>query len=319
MTVDVRQLQLFVAVAEELHFRRAARRMGLTQPALSHQIAQLEERLEVRLFDRSSRHVELTAAGRTLLDGARRVLSEVQRTVDDTRRVGGASEKRLVLGYVEYMNIPFLATALRALGEKHPDVVVEHRELYSTEAVAALAERTIDVGFVWLPIDQPNLVARQVIEGEWIVILPEDHRLAVHEEIPTKELAGEPLILFARHLNPPLADIVDEKFRAAGFEPRVVYRTAQALLGPTLVAEGLGLFVCGSYVPRELPAGVTMRRISGFDPIRIAAAWRSDNASKALRTFREILPKKPVAPKPRPANGVHHPAPHTSSPGLPKS
>lgn len=300
MGVEFRQLQIFVAVAEELHFRRAARRVGLTQPALSHQIAQLEERLAVRLLERTSRSVSLTEAGSAFLTSARKLLADLDRAVDEARRIGGDARRRLVVGYVEYMNLPFLGPAMRALRERHPDAEVEHREMYSAEVVEALTERTIDLGFAFMPIEHPDLVARPVVEGEWVVVIPEEHALAAHEQVPLEALAGEPLVIFARRLNPPLHDWLIERLRAAiGDEPRVAYKTAQAQLGPNLVAEGVGLFVVASYVPRSLPPGVTMRPLSGFAPMRVAAAWRADNPSEVLRDFRDALPRRASSPRPR--------------------
>ncbi len=300
MAVEIRQLQIFVAVAEELHFRRAARRVGLTQPALSHQVAQLEERLAVRLLDRTSRSVALTEAGAAFLESARKLLADLDRAVDEARRIGGHARRKLVVGYLEYMNLPFLGPTLRALRERHPDAEVEHRDMHSAEVLEALAERTIDIGFTIMPIEHPDLVARPVVEGEWVVVVPDDHPLAAEETVRLEALAGQPLVVFARRLNPPLHQWLLERLRAAiGDEPRIAYQTAQAHLGPSLVAEGVGLFVVASYVPRSLPPGVTMRPLSGFEPMRVAAVWRADNQSEILRDFRDALPRRASSPRPR--------------------
>ena len=188
---------------------------------------------------------------------------------------------------------------LRSVRDRHEDAEIDHRELYSAEVIAALGERSIDVGFAILPIDHPDLVARPLLAGHWIIVIPESHPLAALEEVPVDKLAGEPLVLFARQLNPPLYDLFVARLREGmGAEPRVVYRTAQAQTGPNLVAEGVGLFVVASYIPRTLPRGVTMRRLAGFAPLRVAAVWRADDTSEVLRAFREALPKKVTSPVP---------------------
>lgn len=295
MAVDLPKLRLFLAVAEELHFRRAARRLGLSQPALSHQIARLEEDLGVKLLDRSRQHVELTEAGRTLQKGAGPLLIELDRVAEETRRIGGAARRRLVLGYVEYMNLPFLPTALRTLHKDHPDAEIEHRELYPVEALAALGERTIDIGFALAPINRPDLVTRTVLIGRWMVVLPSAHPLAALPVVPLADLKSEPLILFARHINPPMHDWWLAQCRAAGFEPRIAYRTAQAHVGPHLVLGGVGAFLVGSYVLHELPAGTVARPLSGFDnTLEIQAAWRPDNNAPLVRAFRAVLPRRPL-------------------------
>lgn len=293
--MDLPKLRAFLAVAEELHFRRAARRLGLSQPALSHQVARLEEELGVKLLDRSRQHVELTAAGRTLQAGALPLLESLERLIQETCRVGDALQRRLVLGYVEYMNLPFLPTALRTLQDEHPDAEIVHRELYPSEALAALGERTIDLGFAFKPVDRTDLVTRTVLIGRWLVVLPQGHPLAALPEVPLAELAGEPLILFARHINPPLYDWWLQQCRAAGFEPRITYRTAQAHVGPHLVLGGVGVFLVGSYVLHELPEGTVARPLTGFAArIEIVAAWRPDNNAPLLRAFRAVLPRRPL-------------------------
>lgn len=287
--MELRHLRSFVAVCETLHFRRAATRLGITQPALSHHIAALEQTLGVTLLSRSRRHVEVTEAGAVFLETAKATLTRLEAGAKEAQRIGRSATHRLRFGYLEYINLPFIGRALRRLGEHYPEVEVESVEMYPSQVLDALAQRTIDVGMTFHPVKVPNLKARRVVTGRWVVVLPEKHALARGAEVPLARLADERLIIFSRKLNPPTYDWFMQQCRAAGFEPKVAFHTTQALIGPTLVAEGVGVFIVGSYVLRELPSGVVTRPLSGFDNrLEFALAWRADDRSRPLRAFLDV-------------------------------
>lgn len=295
--MTLRRLRSFVAVSEELNFRRAAERVCVTQPALSQQVRELEAELGAALFERDRRRVALTAAGAALLGPAREALAILDAAAAEVRRLGDAAARTLRLGYVEYMNLPFLSPALRRLAERRPDIVVEPQEMFSAAAIAALLERRIDLGFAFQPVGHPDLASRPVLRGRWMLAMPEGHPLAAGAEVPGPALAGRRLVLFARHLNPPLHDaLVAGLARVAGAEPEVAYRTAQAHVGPSLVAEGVGLFVYASYVLRQLPPGIVSRPIAGLPPLELAAVWRGDARTPAVRAFLEALGPPPQGP-----------------------
>ncbi|WP_407530105.1 LysR family transcriptional regulator [Methylobacterium oryzisoli] len=288
--MNLRRLRAFLALADELNFRRAAERVAVTQPALSQQIKELEDELGATLFERDRRHVGLTRAGEALLGPVREAMDRLDAAFADVRRLGLATDRTLRLGYVEYMNLPFLAGSLRLMRERYPGIVIEPHELYSAAVVSALAERRIDLGFAFAPLDHPDLALRPLVTGCWMLVLPADHRLAALSPVAVAELAGERLILFARHLNPPLHDALMVNLASAGPEPNVVYRTAQGQLGPSLVAEGVGLFVVASYILRELPTGLVARPLAGFDNrLPLAAVWRGDHRTPAVRAFLDVL------------------------------
>lgn len=287
--MELRHLRSFIAVCETLHFRRAATRVGVTQPALSHHIAALEQALGVTLLSRSRRHVEVTEAGAVFLETAKATLELLDAGAKETQRIGRSATHRLRFGYLEYINLPFIGRALRRLGEHYPDVEVESVEMDPSQVLDALAQRTIDVGMTFHPVKVPTLKARKVVTGRWVVVLPEKHALARGADVPLARLSDERLIIFSRKLNPPTYDWFMQQCRAAGFEPKVAFHTTQALLGPTLVAEGVGVFIVGSYVLRELPPGVVTRPLSGFDNrLEFALAWRADDRSRPLRAFLDV-------------------------------
>ncbi|MCU0659491.1 MAG: LysR substrate-binding domain-containing protein [Polyangiaceae bacterium] len=295
MSIETRPLRLFLLAAQELHFRRAARRAGLTQPSLSYQIAQLEGQLGVPLFERQSRRVVLTDAGRALLEGGQRVLEDLDRLTEDVRRASG-QPRRMVLGYVEYANLPVLPRVLQRLRVSHPEVTLEVRELYTAEMLAALEERSIDAGFGYGEHGRPWLSSKPVVEGRWVAALPPGHRLGRRRSLPLAALAQEPLLLFARRINPLLFDDLVQQCRLAGFEPSIVYQPTQLALGSELVAAGLGTLLMVSYNLRSVPPGVKVIPLAGLDPthIQIRAFWRNDQSTPALKTFLAALPPQPL-------------------------
>jgi DNA-binding transcriptional LysR family regulator len=200
--MELKHLKSFLSVAEELSFRKAAQRAGVTQPALSQHVAKLEAELGTRLFMRDRRGVTLTPAGQTLKDEAPAALAALERVVEATRRVGGLREKTLRVGQLQYSSHAYLPGALQSLQRARPDVLVELVELPGVEAVAAVKEGVVDIGFGLGPTKDVDLVSRDVIHGRWVVWLPRKHPLAALDEVPVTALASESVILFSRSLNP---------------------------------------------------------------------------------------------------------------------
>jgi DNA-binding transcriptional LysR family regulator len=288
--MELRHLRSFLAVADTLHFRRAAEQIGLTQPGLSQQIAALEAELGAELFDRTRRRVEMTDAGKLLADRARRILGELSDALEEVRQLGKGAHQRLRLGSTDYINLPIIGPLLQELAARHPDVVVERRDLAPGEVPGALTERTLDVGFTHFPIVQPTLAYRIVLEGHWVVVLRREHPLAAEESVPLRALAGEPIILFDRRINPRLHDALVARCESAGFSPRIVYSTTQVYAGLGLVAQGVGGFLIGSYVLRELPEGLVARRLDVPElRLQLCAVWRADDRTPAIRGFLEAL------------------------------
>lgn len=293
--MELRHLRSFLAVADELHFRRAAGRLGLTQPALSRHIAELERALGIVLFARGPRRVELTDAGRVFAERVRRIVRDLDEAADEARQLARTTQ-RLRIGYLEYLNLPFVGSLLRELEERHPEIAIERHNMSPNQVLTALDDDTLDVGFVHLPIKQPRLAFRPVVEGRWHVVLPERHPLAARETIPVGSLANEPLVLFDRTLNPVLYDSLVARCEAAGFSPRVVYATTQVHVAIDLVAQGLGLFLAGSYVFRHLPSGVVSRPLEASERLRLGAAWRANEQRQAITSFLDVL--RGLVPRP---------------------
>src|SRR6187431_794617 len=218
--MELRHLRYFVAVAEELHFGRAAQRLHIQQPPLSRQIQLLEAELGFSLFERSRRRVELTPAGTALLGRARQVFDALEVAVHDARSASEGESGRLVIGYPSSLAYSGLTELLRAFRTRFPSVELSLRELPPGDQIDGLKAGNLDVGFVRTSLDDPTLVAELVRRESLMVVLPDDHRLATRRNIPLADLAREPFVMFPRARGPAFFDQLMALCGAAGFAPR---------------------------------------------------------------------------------------------------
>lgn len=223
MSIDIspRLLRYFLAVAEELHFGRAATRLYISQPSLSHQIRKLEDTLGAPLFVRSSRQVRLTGAGRTLLEEAPTALAALERAVERTRLAGTGVATTIRLGYTPVANFGTLTVLLDALRDERPDLTIDARETFSAEIPERLCAGELDVGLALspLPFDgvSAEVLRREPVSG----LLSTRHPLAGAPKIPLAELRDETLLLFPRRLAPAYHDGIVAACRDAGFAPEI--------------------------------------------------------------------------------------------------
>ncbi len=189
--MDLRQLRYFVTVAEELHFSRAAGRLHLAQSALSAQIRHLEAELGGPLFVRSTRRVELTAAGEALLVDGRSILAEADRALERARALARGVGSSLVIGSLGPAPGALLSPLLARFGGRHPDVRVEIRAFDFTDTVAGLREGRAQLAFLYAPLHEPDLVLTPLLAEQRVVVLPRAHRLAGRREVRPADLAGE--------------------------------------------------------------------------------------------------------------------------------
>jgi DNA-binding transcriptional LysR family regulator len=286
MTTDVhgRDLRYFVAVAEELHFTRAAERLYVSQPALSKQIRALERQLGVTLLRRDTQGVELTAAGAALLPHARQVLRAWEEAAAAVERVRAAERSTLVVGMSTSPGRGGLLPAIRSrFTAAHPEVTLRLRQVTWDDPTAGLADGDTDVAFVWLPLpDRERYAWTVVVEEPRLVAMPDGHPLAGREEIGFAELADEPFLALPRsagRLRDFWLGVEDRDGRAPriGAEVASTEETYEALvggLGVCLVAEG--------NVPLITLGGVTTRPVTGLGPSRYALAWRREEGRREL-------------------------------------
>jgi DNA-binding transcriptional LysR family regulator len=239
--MELRHLRYFLAVAEDLHFGRAAARLHIAQPPLSRQIRNLEAELGITLFHRTRRRVQLTQAGQLFLEAARRVLADVEEAVRVAQRAGRGEIGRLLIGFVGTATCDVLLRALRVFRERFPEVILCLQELTTVQQVEALHEKRLDVGFLRPPIEDESLSLMVLTREPFVVAVSAAHPLSRQPQVPLRRLAGEAFVLFPRQAAPGFYDQVIRLCQRAGFSPNIAQEASQvhALLG--LVAAGLGV------------------------------------------------------------------------------
>jgi len=288
--VELRHLRYFVAVAEELHFSRAAARLHMAQPPLSQQIRQLEQELGVALFDRTNRRVELTPAGATFLPEAQRVLVQAERAMRTAQRASRGQFGRLVIGFVPSADLDVLPRALRAWGAQFPNVEVELHAFLSEQQVEALRDARIDVGLLRLPVDERGLVVEVLQREPLVAVLPTGHRLVRRSRVRLAELKNDPMILFPRRVAPGYHDLFVSACRSVGFVPHVAHETESIQTNLGLVAAGLGVTLMPAAIRSIRRAGVVYRPLAPPVPhVEMALAYRRDGRPAILPAFVRVV------------------------------
>jgi DNA-binding transcriptional LysR family regulator len=294
--MELRHLRYFVAVAEELHFGRAAERLHIAQPPLSRQIRDLEREVGTPLFERVPRGVELTAAGRAFLPEARLTLAQAERAQRTALRAARGEIGRLRVGFVEAATYSGILPDVLAFFRMHlPDIGLSLFEMDSLQQGEAFRDGRIDVGVLHSP---PADAARwlrvePVFSDPLVAALPHSHRLAAagaRGTIALADLAGEPFVTVPRSVNPPLYDEVIANCRAAGFSPRVVQEAVGWHTLTGLVAAGLGVALVPRSLARLRRPGVAFRAVRDL-PVELpmAAVWRQGDASPVRERFVTAL------------------------------
>jgi len=285
--VELRHLRAFLAVADELHFGRAAERLHMAQPPLSQQIRQLERYLGVQLFARNTRSVELTSAGQAMIAPAQKVLADVE-DAERAARAGGRGEYgRVTVGFAGASSNSALPVLARSVRSTYPNIELEmHGQLYANAALARLVDGTLDLGFIRLPFIAPG-VQYQVIEREQLIIaLPEDHPLAAKAELSLRDLANEPWVTFPADSGSSVQSLLQQVCLAAGFAPNVVQAAPDSYTIIALVAAHVGVTLTLTSVMRaNLDESVAYRPLTDELPVvESAIGWSTQNPSAALRS-----------------------------------
>jgi DNA-binding transcriptional LysR family regulator len=287
--MELRHLRYFVAVAEELHFGRAANRVGIAQPPLSKQIQQLEDEIGVKLFKRTKRSVSLTHAGETFLKEARQTLELSGRAVRSARRADRGEIGRLVVSFVGSATYSFLPYALRSFRNRFPHVELVLRELTTYEQLDALRRKAVDVAFVRKPIKDDALFIETLFQEAFIAALPGGHALASRTSIPLPMLAQEGFVMFSRQQGMTFYDQVVSLCHQAGFSPNVVQEAVQIPTVLGLVSAGMGVTLVPASVRKLRLAGVVYRNLEQVDRItELALAYRPDDESPVLSAFLNV-------------------------------
>jgi DNA-binding transcriptional LysR family regulator len=295
--MELRHLRYFIAVAEEKHVTRAAERLGIQQPPLSQQMRALERELDVQLFHRRPRGVELTNAGLALLADARAILAHVDHAFATTRRTARGEQGRIAVGFTSSSPFhPFVPRIIRAYREAFPLVSLTLEEGGTTELIEHLRSERIDVALIRTPLaNQQGIVVNLLLQEMMVIALPQEHmlvrRASIDKALPLKELAGETFILYRRHTGAGLYDAILSACNQAGFSPRIGQEAPRIVSTLNLVAAGLGVSLVPQSLQRMHLDGVAFHRISGSAqpkaPIYLAS--RRGETSIAVRKFLDLV------------------------------
>jgi DNA-binding transcriptional LysR family regulator len=288
--LEIRRLRYFAAVAEELHFGRAAARLGIAQPPLSQQIQRLERDLGVQLFRRVGRRVELTEAGAVLLRESRRLLADVQGAIEATQRAARGETGSLVVAFAASVMFGAMAHVIRRFRAECPAVTLELRELPTGPQLELLRTGRLDIGLVREPPADPALRFLTVLREPLVLAVSREHRLARRHRVRLAEVAREPFVLFPAENAPGLHAQVLELCAAAGVSPNVVQESRELYTTVSLVDAGLGV----SIVPASVRAlgfeGVRFLTIASLGAItRIDAAWPSEATNPVIPVFLDVV------------------------------
>ncbi|MGH2870224.1 MAG: LysR substrate-binding domain-containing protein [Solirubrobacteraceae bacterium] len=284
--MELRQLRYFIAVAEELHFRRAAARLHISQPPLSQQIARLEQELGCRLLNRTRRRVELTAAGEAFLRDARAMLGELEVAVATVRRIDTGQAGLLRVNFVGSALLSIVPGIVQRFRRGRPSVELELRERSTLEQLRALTAGVVDVGLVRPPIDPDHALRAEVVMRErTVAAIPAGHPLAKLRRVPLARLAAEPLVLFPREQAPGYHDLLTGRLAATGTSPQVVQYAPEMLTIIGLVAAGIGVSPVPASVARLALAGVTYRPLVGAPDTELLALTRAEDESPLAHAF----------------------------------
>jgi len=303
--VELRHVEYFVAVAEELSFTRAAERLNMAQSPISEQIRKLERELETTLFIRTTRSVELTPAGRLFYEQATALLASAKRAADSARLAGKGRLGRLAVGFGGSATYDLMPQLIRAYKQRYPDVVLEVRsEMLTPTQVAGLLDDTLSVGLLRPPVNADGLVVEVVREDPLVVLLPVSHPLASRVELTLGDLRDQPFISYPSSPPSSVFLTVMSAFRQAGVSPHIHQEVAETSSLVALVAAGLGIALAPAPTRHLRIPGVTHRPLK--EPaitMPLAMAYKTGPVSPLVRGFLETVrsvmrTQRPISPVP---------------------
>jgi DNA-binding transcriptional LysR family regulator len=295
--VDIRQLECFVAVAEELHFRRAGERLGLSQSALSERVSALEHELGARLFFRTTRQVSLTQAGSEFVQDAKRILADIDRSVSNVRHTAESDLRHIRVSGVDEAISMLLPKALLAFRQTDPKVHVQVLETSSSEqhSQELIGHRT-DVAFVRTPQQDDFITSELLHRQPVLVVLADTNPLSDSASLSASDIANQPIVGYPKHARPILHEALWSGFRQIGAQPNVVCEIIDKSTMLQFVAQGLGIALAPAWVRNIAPLGVSF---VPFEPcenlIDLYVAFRKSGNSDTVKRFVDTV--RPAFPK----------------------
>ncbi|NKI30740.1 LysR family transcriptional regulator [Croceivirga thetidis] len=291
--IELRHYRYFLAVAEELHFRKAAEKLFISQPGLSTQIKQMEELLGVELFTRNKKKVQLTAAGEYLKEEAEFILNHLQQTRKQTMLIGSGALGEIRIGFLGSAMQNVVPDLLVRLQQKYPDIHTSLEELSNQAQLNLLLKDKLDLAFVRVGRMPTGLERRTVVEDTFSLVLPEDYPLEAQNFKRMSRVQDENFILFSKEYSPEYFNTVMGICEDAGFTPKVNHKSVHALTIFRLVEKGMGLAI----IPTSLTHGFDMKvKFIELKKIEqralLSVAWKKDNRNPVLQHCLNLLLKE---------------------------
>ena len=283
--MELRQLKYFVAVAEELNFRRAAEKLYMQQPPLSRQIRSLETELGVELFHRNKRTVVLTEAGKAFLDEARLTLAQAQRAINAVK-----TKSSLNIGFSICAFDRVIPELIHRFRQQYPETEISMTEMSKEKQIAALLNSQIDLGFCYAPIASRELENTIILSEPLAVVLPLNHPLAEREQIEWRSLQNESFILCPQDIKPDVRQQIEQLCTDAGFELKIAQEASPPEIQLRLVESGVGISLMATQSRSRHQAKVVYTPLVNPMPkLEIAAVWRCDERSTVLDKFKNYF------------------------------
>ncbi|RDJ20636.1 LysR family transcriptional regulator [Bosea caraganae] len=296
--MDTRALRCFLAVAEELHFGRAAVRLNMSQPPVTQQIKKLEEQLQTRLFDRNKRFVRLTLAGVALVEEATRLLAQMDELAIVVKRAERGEGGRLRIGFATTALLAGAGELYQSIRKTLPCINETWVELYSAEQVDALERDQIDIGFARTPLEHHGLSSHVIATHSLLLALPASHEAAECETVALSSMSAETFVLSSR--GPGFHDSVISICQSAGFNPKINFRAQHLFAILNLVSVGVGIALVPEYMAKLNIPGIRLKRMSDVSAVtHLSVMWNPANRSpivaQVVRQMQEVAPSRPEA------------------------
>ncbi len=303
--MELRHLRCLVAVAEELHFGRAAERLNLSQPPVSLAIKDMEDELGVVLFERTSRRIAITQAGEEALRDARAVLGGLETLRRRAQDAAAGIMGSIAVGFISLPAYTFLPPTLRRFTEHHPKASVALREGITEQIVADVESGRLDVGLVLQPAEMPATLGSRLVQKDVLILaLPEAHPLARPGNVALENFAGERFLGFERHIGPQMFDAIVTTCMRRGFSP-LMFPARQMNTIVSLVSGGVGVALVPACVKALHREGVVFRPLKGEKTsVDTLVVWRKTDESPLVKALLALLPTPDEAPEMRAAQST---------------
>ncbi len=298
------QLRCFSAVAEELNIRRAARRLGMTQPPLTRHIQALEHQVGTELLDRSGRSVTLTAAGTRFAHAARRLMDQATEAVTEARQIAAGDVGTLSIAFTAASSYGFVPNLIAAICQGFPGLSLTLREMTTPQQIAALKAQQVDLCLLRPPVSLPGVQTRRVYRERLVLAVPDGHRLAGRASAGIDDVAGETLITYPPVEGPYFHGLVMGLLHAAGVQPRSIQHVTQTHSMLALVGAGLGVAVVPQAAERWRPPGVHLLALAGAEGLNadLLLAWRRSTPNPAAHAVLGLVAELPAVSSMEPPN-----------------